>query len=261
MLAYDASSLAPNLTINVGSAVYSLLATADWLLIGSAAGIVHFIDLNKKTEVRALKVGDTGVFMLVLSPDGRQLISGTASGVLSLWSWPELEPEGSWRWGNFKVRGMAFNPAGTLAASACGDGRLRLVSVASWRMVDELDAHDAVNAVQFVSDSVLVSCGRDARLKLWRLSDRWQLSQSIDAHNYAIYAAALSPDGQLLATASRDKTLKIWEASMPDLPLRLAGPQGHKRSANTVVWLSDRRLATAGDDGILRCCQLMQADA
>ena len=73
---------------------------------------------------------------------------------------------------------------------------------------------------------------------------------SIPAHNYAIYEIGFDPTGKYFATASRDKTVKIWDYNSMGVIERLAGNdgKGHINSVNTLLWMKNGTLLTAGDD-------------
>ena len=60
---------------------------------------------------------------------------------------------------------------------------------------------------------------------------------------------AFSPDGTYFATASRDKTVKIWKTENRQLLLRINKEQqdGHLNSVNKVVW-TEQGLVSTGDD-------------
>jgi WD40 repeat protein len=65
-----------------------------------------------------------------------------------------------------------------------------------------------------------------------------------------VQAAAFSPDGRYLATASSDYTVRIWST---DTWRTVAVLHGHRGSVNTVAFSSDGRyLATASGDGTAR---------
>ena len=69
------------------------------------------------------------------------------------------------------------------------------------------------------------------------------------AHLATINDLSFSPDGQYLATGSRDKSVKIWHADTLVLQKVLEGvrDRGHFNSVNAVHWTA-RGLLSAGDD-------------
>jgi WD40 repeat protein len=56
--------------------------------------------------------------------------------------------------------------------------------------------------------------------------------------------------GTLFATASRDKTAKVWDAADAAFLFRLDKENfsGHLNSVNSVLWLNDDTLISASDD-------------
>lgn len=66
-------------------------------------------------------------------------------------------------------------------------------------------------------------------------------------HTHFVQAAVWSPDGTRIASASRDKTVQVWNASIGN---HLFTYQAHTDRVQTVAWSPDgTRLASAGDDG------------
>jgi WD40 repeat protein len=69
-------------------------------------------------------------------------------------------------------------------------------------------------------------------------------------HAGSVNGVAYSPDGKRVATASSDKTAKIWDAATGHLLLTL---HGHTGRINGIAYSPDgARLATAGEDGTVR---------
>jgi WD40 repeat protein len=57
----------------------------------------------------------------------------------------------------------------------------------------------------------------------------------------------------LIATASRDKQIYLWDVRSGKRLLTLAG---HQRSVNALQWVDEGVLASAGDDGVIKVWHL-----
>jgi WD40 repeat protein len=69
----------------------------------------------------------------------------------------------------------------------------------------------------------------------------------LQKHTDAVQSVALSPDGKIIASASDDGTVKLWELEGDNLiPIKEIKDQGGWVRA--VVFLSDRQIITAGQD-------------
>lgn len=69
-------------------------------------------------------------------------------------------------------------------------------------------------------------------------------------HTSAIYGVAFSPQGKRLASASRDETLKLWDAATGQMLLAL---EGHTDTVTSVAFSPDgQRLASASRDKTVR---------
>ncbi len=175
-------------------------------------------------------------------------------------------------------------PVAALAYSA--DGKLLAVggyaSVAIWdmaeaRLLRSLEFPGAVHAVAFSADGRLlaVAGGLAARAGLVTLFDtaNWQPTASLAEHGDVVYDVAFSPNKPTLATASLDKTARVWnlidlkshisnrnsqtnpksQASITQFPVPT--PQsaltltGHADSVYGVAFTPDgKRLVTCGKD-------------
>src|SRR5579871_777052 len=81
-------------------------------------------------------------------------------------------------------------------------------------------------------------------------SIRAQIIQELHGHHDAVYAVAFRPDGEQMATASFDHTIKIWDVATGHVVRTFTG---HQDKVLALAYSVDgRQLASAGMDGTIR---------
>jgi U3 small nucleolar RNA-associated protein 13 len=159
------------------------------------------------------------------------------------------------------VLAVDVSPDGRFIASSSKDNTVRIweTTSGSYRCVATLTGHtEAVHAVAWSQggSQFVVSGSKDKTIKMWDLSflsaaaknaknaknakpegNAFQLEhRSVDsaaytkkAHEKVINSMAVAPNDRVFATASQDKTIKLWDAATGELQATLAG---HRRG----VW-------------------------
>jgi WD40 repeat protein len=183
---------------------------------------------------------------LAVSPDGSLLASGDTGGIISLWR-AETGTLVRRLEGHSKQitesAGLAFSPSGRLLASASYDRMARVWDVQTGKTLQVLQGHDSnMKGVAFSADEKhLATSTFDKRLILWQV-DTGQPLQVFNGHQNAVAGVAFVPrhpqadpaptgdkgDAPLLVSASRDRTLRVWD---PDSGVTLRVLQGHSAGA------------------------------
>jgi hypothetical protein len=163
---------------------------------------------------------------------------------------PKIEPVGKPR---NPIAAVAYSPDGRWIAAArygCVD-ILAAASVGKKTPLRTLTGISGnVNGVGFSADNgvLFVAAGEPGvfgELSLWSTVD-WTRRLLIRGHHDALLAAAISPDGKLVATASYDQTIRLWDVATGK-ELRLL--KGHNGPVFDVAFdPSGRLLASASGD-------------
>lgn len=222
------------------------------LWIGNSRGGIHVIDVMAKKEIKLFATHEGGVFDIVLDAHRQQIYAAGGDGLLSIYAidatWIRSIPVCSG-----KIRQLLLHPKADQLFAACGDGSVRCFETDFFNETQTIQAHaDGATALAFhPTKEVLFTGGKDAHLRVWKNEEPLL---SLAAHQFAIYSIAFSPESacRFLLTASRDKTIKLWDAQTLEPLQRILSPH----SVNKVVWINEHLVASAQDDRRVALYQL-----
>ena len=189
------------------------------------------------------------------SPDGQYAGSASQDGTARIFEISTGLEVGAVRHPD-RIWGIAFHPDGKTFATAGWDGAARIWSIRGGRLIAEALHDDCVTAAVFTPDgSNLVTISWDNSARVWDIRAALREAHSaarvtlaerrIFLHDDRVSGLALTPDGEILATASWDRTARLWN-------LRTGTDLGTFSHESRVVCVAlspnGRTLATAIDD-------------
>lgn len=215
-------------------------------------------DAANWAEARSFDTADATVLHAALSPDGRRVAAGLASGAIRLWDARDGSPERELRRGDRPVRSVAFSPDGRLLLSGGGDQ-----PVVVWRLDSGREAWSAGGTwptlAAFSPDGAAVALVEGTgRVAVRNAVDGVPRGAGID-HGATVTAIAYSRDGRWIATGGVDRRVKLWDASTGRLAQTFSG---HDDGINALAFAPDGRvLASTAGDGTARLWRVDAGDA
>jgi len=257
------------LVASVETQIFSLCSLPDGrILAGDMNGGVRWIDRSAPDDTRNIQHHQKGTFDILDA--GKWVFTAGGDGILTRWNAEKGSSVESFQLSNQALRSISFSEKRKELAVGASDNSIYLLDVETFELRHTLkDAHtNSVFAVAYSPDGrQLLSGGRDAMLRVWDLNSEQSavgsrhsltsppspLTPDYPAHLFTVNHIVFSPNGNLFATASRDKTLKIWDARTFEL-LKVVDTMrhgGHINSVNRLVWLPDCLVSCSDDRSVM----------
>jgi WD40 repeat protein len=149
-------------------------------------------------------IGD--IKALAVSPKGLLAVGGVELQFLETPSGKLLKDNDAYIYG---IKSLAFSPDGKLLAAATGmEKRLEIWDAENLVEAGSVKDSDWLNCVTFTHDGKKLITGGIA-VKVWDPATGLCL-KTYEGHTDEIYSVDVSPDDKYIASASNDKTVKIW---------------------------------------------------
>lgn len=242
------------LIARMSSSVYALhyFHEHHLILVGVNQDGLHLIDLNSGHDIWNMPFPGVNWFRFDPLDENRILAAGS-KGNLLLFN-PLTKAVSHLPVSDSDIRALSVGQKNNHFAAGNSMGEIRIYNSLTLKETSGFTAHgNTVFGLSWFPDGRhLISCGRDAKLKLWNCENGNQpeLEKEIPAHLFGIHDVKVHPSKPILATGSTDKTIKIWDAETLKL-LRVLDKSrhaGHGHSINQILWLGKRELLLSCSD-------------
>ncbi|EGG19410.1 WD40 repeat-containing protein [Cavenderia fasciculata] len=174
---------------------------------------------------------------IVCNPNGNSFASSSTNnsrtdGVVNTWNFRTLKIEDRLSSSNAIINSMSFNNNGTLLATGCVDGTVRIFDIKSGSPIGGWQAHsNEIISVQFFSDHKLFTIGKDSKLSQWNIHTMGKPEKEYEYPGFPTdihrtTKIAFNPEGTSFAVGSNSKYALIYNIDNSNPVGQISGHSG-----------------------------------
>ena len=204
---------------------------------------IFSLELNNFGEIlHTFKNHSSAILSLSFDKRGEYLAASSNDHTLTTWNIDSALQTGMQRQ-DLAINNVKYGPSIKYVYSSIKNGEIKVWDMMDPKRIRTINTKMKINSFAMSKDRKFVfTAGESNHVKKFNLKGIEIIS--LEGHTAFINDIALSTKGQLLASASDDKTIKIWDLVRSKEKLTLTG---HTSKVNTVAFTSDDKYIISGD--------------
>lgn len=187
------------------------------------------LDIKRKLTARSDRVK-----CVDLHPTEPWMLCSLYSGNINVWNIENQQLVKTFEVCDLPVRAAKFVPRKNWIIGGSDDMQIRVFNYNTLDRVHSFEAHsDYVRCiVVHPTQPYILTCSDDMLIKLWNWEKAWACQQVFEGHTHYVMQIAINPkDNNTFASASLDRTLKVWQLGASTANFTL---EGHEKGVNCV---------------------------
>ncbi|XP_045125693.1 coatomer subunit beta'-like isoform X8 [Portunus trituberculatus] len=206
------------------------------------------LDVKRKLTARSDRVKSVD-----LHPTEPWMLASLYNGNVHVWNIESQQLVKSFEVCDLPVRASRFVARKNWVVTGSDDMQVRVYNYNTLERVHQFEAHsDYVRCIAVhPTQPFILTCSDDMTIKLWNWDKKWSCQQVFEGHSHYVMQIVINPkDNNTFASASLDRTVKVWQLGSPQPNFTL---EGHQRGVNCVDYYhgGDKPYLISGADDSL----------